>query len=146
MNDELDLSEEEMAACVFFILAWRYVGVGPEMRAKALLILPDDSMGKVPPHIRENIAVRLRRSMCGTGYEWVDRAVPGYSATILAAYERRFGNTVDELAAPVEISFIEAFRDEIGRSRPGRCVGGLLLHPGGVQERLDAKLNPIERP
>jgi hypothetical protein len=82
MIDELGVTEEEARACVFFILAWRCIGNGPALRDKALSIIPEECFDAIPPEIIENIAVRLRRSYCGGNFEWVDRAIPGYMATL----------------------------------------------------------------
>jgi hypothetical protein len=146
MIEELDMSEEEAAACVFFFLAWRYTGVGPTMREKALRLLPDGDMEKVPAHIRENLAKRLHRSVCGAGYEWIDRAAPGYSATIEAMYGRKFGDVLGNSAPAIEVGFVEALRDEMRHPHPGRRVGGLLLQSGGGQQWLDEDMNPVVGP
>lgn len=92
MIEELDMIEEEARACIFFMAVWRYRGEGPEMREKAMALLPMDKLELVPAEIIENIAGRVQASVRGDGYEWIDRAAPGYRATIEAMLERRFGH------------------------------------------------------
>ena len=89
MLEELGLIEEEARACVFFMTVWLYLGDGPMMRDKAMILLPEDKMELVPPEIIENINKRVQASICGDGYEWIDRAAPGYRATIEEMLDRK---------------------------------------------------------
>ena len=114
MIEKLGVTEEEARACVFFMLTWRYVGDGPAMRDKAILLLPPDRLGEVPEHIIENLERRLNRSIQGDQpYEWIDRAVPGYSATIRAMRERKFGIVDKEPPSPAVAEFIKKLRGEL---------------------------------
>lgn len=88
MLADIGMIEEEARACVFFMAAWQYLGDGPAMRNRALELLPPDRLEHVPAEIVDTMAARVRASIRGDGYDWIDRAYPGYRAMLDAMIER----------------------------------------------------------
>lgn len=122
MNEEIDMSIEELRACIFFLSAWRYVSDGKRYRERALELLPVDKWEYIPPEILEEMSRRVYRSMMGEDtFEWMDRAEPGYRATLdnlsefrgLPAVENRSSN--DELREALRNAKGEGVSEEILR-------------------------------
>lgn len=88
MIDELDMCEEEAAACLFFMGAWRLLGDGPEMREKVLFVMSREKLDRIPDAIKEHMARRFHKSMMENNHEWVDRAYTGYKALVNEMYGR----------------------------------------------------------
>lgn len=82
MLEKIEMTIEEVRACLFFMTVWQYIGEGPALREKTLEILSADKMEFVPNSIREEFADRLKDSIVNNNFEWIDRAVPGYRVTL----------------------------------------------------------------